>query len=419
MRFLFNFTLVIMRITDHSDYIFDTCVDTQKTYVPMKFRFTLHNHVDTEGKSLMYLHITQDGKRDRIPLEYLKIERKHWDNKKQRATKLCQNPHFNLLLENIEKKITTIKTTYLLSEQHLTIAYFKEEFLNTFSRTDFIAFMLKMLEELRPQMKNGTYQTQMKAYRRLKNYTEKVLYTEITHSFLEKYKSYLATDGLAATSINAHIAVIKKYLNLAVKRGVKLPLDTTSITIGTTGGNKVNLDGVEVDSLADYFTSRFIKPAHKQPLGLFLLGCFNGFRISDAQQITAENISNGRIIFTSVKTGKRQIVNINLTTESIISYCPEVLNQLHSDQHINRMLKEIQDIVGIRKKMTFHVARHTFATNYLRLGGKVEVLQQILGHSDIKETMTYVHIVQEEQDRGMMILDNLIAGSHFSQLLAS
>lgn len=78
------------------------------------------------------------------------------------------------------------------------------------------------------------------------------------------------------------------------------------------------------------------------------------------------------------------------------------------DQKINAHLKEIAKICGIKKVVTFHVARHSFATNFLRLGGTIEKLQELLGHSSITETRIYVHIVQEELDREIMIMDNLV-----------
>ena len=58
------------------------------------------------------------------------------------------------------------------------------------------------------------------------------------------------------------------------------------------------------------------------------------------------------------------------------------------------MLKEIASICSIKKKVHFHVARHSFATNFLRKGGKIEDLQTIMDHSDIQTTMVYVHIVK-------------------------
>jgi site-specific recombinase XerD len=50
---------------------------------------------------------------------------------------------------------------------------------------------------------------------------------------------------------------------------------------------------------------------------------------------------------------------------------------------------------GIKKTVSFHVARHTFATTFLRIGGTVEVLQKLLGHSKLETTMEYIHIMEE------------------------
>jgi site-specific recombinase XerD len=60
----------------------------------------------------------------------------------------------------------------------------------------------------------------------------------------------------------------------------------------------------------------------------------------------------------------------------------------------------------IQKKVTFHVARHTFATSFLRAGGQVEKLKDYW-HSDIKQTMIYVHIVQADANAEIFLLDNL------------
>ncbi|MNY74644.1 Tyrosine recombinase XerD [compost metagenome] len=64
-------------------------------------------------------------------------------------------------------------------------------------------------------------------------------------------------------------------------------------------------------------------------------------------------------------------------------------------------------ILKIQKKVTFHVARHTFATSFLRAGGQVEKLQLLLGHSDINQTMIYSHIVQADANAEVFLIDNL------------
>jgi site-specific recombinase XerD len=69
-------------------------------------------------------------------------------------------------------------------------------------------------------------------------------------------------------------------------------------------------------------------------------------------------------------------------------------------------LKIITNTVNIRKKSKYHVGRHTFATNYLREGGRVEHLMEALGHSNISITMRYVHIVDAEKTEGMKKLSD-------------
>ena len=74
---------------------------------------------------------------------------------------------------------------------------------------------------------------------------------------------------------------------------------------------------------------------------------------------------------------------------------------------MNREIKKIAVSVGIKDKISFHVARHSFATNYLRMGGNVVYLKKLLGHSDIKTTMIYESITSEEANKEIHLLDDM------------
>lgn len=398
-----------MRISPTSETIFDTQVDTKKIFVPMHSKFVLRNHVDKKGKSPIYLHLTQEGKRERINLN-IGVEKKYWNSSKERVSTSHPDANdLNLILDNYFKRITTIKTTYWLNQTPLTMTNFLLEFRAGFSRTEFNAFMLLTLEEAKPSMNPNTWKAQNSVRKKIKAFSSEILFSDINFSLIQRFKNYIIFDkGHAETTMNNNLKVFKKFINLAKKRGIAVGIDTRDIICGPTSGNKVNLDGKEVNRLVDYFISPFIRDNHKIILGLFLLSCFTGVRISDAQQLTFNNIENEKFRFISIKSNKRQLIKINLTVAEILKYCPEVLTKKYADQTVNSVLKDISKIVGITKVLTFHVGRHTFATNYLRLGGRVEILQQILGHSEIKETMVYVHIVQEELDREMSIMDRLI-----------
>jgi site-specific recombinase XerD len=145
-------------------------------------------------------------------------------------------------------------------------------------------------------------------------------------------------------------------------------------------------------------------------LQYFLFSCFSGgFRISDITRLTHDNITGGRITFFMYKNRrkkkKRISIVLNNSAQLLLTSHNGKLFQTYCDQITNRHLKEIARIAGIDKKITFHVARHTFATHFLMAGGKVEVLKDILGHSKIETTMRYVHIVDESKNEQLKTLD--------------
>ena len=85
-----------------------------------------------------------------------------------------------------------------------------------------------------------------------------------------------------------------------------------------------------------------------------------------------------------------------------------LLNENFTNEYVNRELKEICKFRGINKRVSFHVSRHTFATNFLVSGGRVEHLQKLLGHSNIRETMIYVHIVESITNMQVLKMDEIL-----------
>jgi len=75
---------------------------------------------------------------------------------------------------------------------------------------------------------------------------------------------------------------------------------------------------------------------------------------------------------------------------------------------MNDQLKEIATATGIHKEITNHSARHTFATNFIELTSDVATLQRLLGHSNIRETMLYVHVSTGKINKQMQNFDELL-----------
>ena len=108
----------------------------------------------------------------------------------------------------------------------------------------------------------------------------------------------------------------------------------------------------------------------------------------------------------TIKTKKVQKIQLNRTVKKIIEGEPRLFVEFKEQQVLNRELKTIAERCNIRTVLSMHVGRHSFATNFLRKGGKVQELQVLLGHSSIETTMQYVHIVEAEAMQSVFWLDD-------------
>jgi len=387
--------------------IFDTRVDTNKIYVSMKTKFIIRKTTGAKSLAPIYLHITGSAKRFRVNLD-IKVDPNQWDTKLQRLKPLTdKSKDLNLILDNVDSKITNIKTVYRLSEKVLSPAGLAKELVDGLPRVNFCAFFAHTLKEEKPSIGAGTYRRYESVLNKLVEHQAEIIFTEITENWFFKYRKYLKGKGNRDTTINSNIIAIKKFLRIAIKQGVKLPCNLDDIKCGPTTGNRTSLKSQDLIRIYKFYKSEFIKPGHKLVIGYFLFSCMTGLRDSDIRALNRQDLSDGYISFTTVKTKKDQNIKLNDRAKEIVALCPELFLTKFTNEHLNRELKAVMVILGIKKHVTFHVARHTFATSFLRMGGRVEKLQLLMGHSNIKETMIYVHIVSAEANDSIHLLDQL------------
>ena len=389
-----------------NEQVFDTLLDTKKLFVSMKNYFELRNYVNKEGQSLVYLRVVSGKEKERINFDIL-VNPKNWDYKKRRLKPLDNHSKdINLVLDNIEAKVTNIKTVYRLSEKVLTPKILRRELLEGMPRVNFNAFAKRCIEDDRGMIKDGTLRRYESVLEKLVAYQEEIFFNEIDYTFFQEFRKYYAKKGNQATTLNSNISVIKKWLRKAQKSGIRLKIDLDEIISGKTSGNRVALNPEELKKVCGYYFSEWINPTHKLTLGYFLFSCFTGLRLSDVMNLTRKELAD-EIQFVSVKTSKDQIISLNKKAKEIIeSYEPLFIDFIHPNT-MNEELKHIMKHLGIKKKISFHCARHSFATNFLRMGGKPEKLQILLGHSKITTTMVYVHILAAEANEEIFLLDNL------------
>ena len=151
---------------------------------------------------------------------------------------------------------------------------------------------------------------------------------------------------------------------------------------------------------------------------MFIFSCFTGLAYIDVFNLTKENVIKGIdgemwISTHRQKTDSLSKIPILPVSESILEKYkdhPECLNKnkllpILSNQKMNAYLKEIADVCGINKELTFHIARHTFAkTVTLSNGVPIETVSKMLGHTNLKTTQHYAKILDKKISEDMQIL---------------
>jgi len=156
---------------------------------------------------------------------------------------------------------------------------------------------------------------------------------------------------------------------------------------------------------------------------IFVFSCYTGLAYVDVSNLKRNQIVNGGdgqkwIMTKRQKTDTPQRVPLLPQALEIIDKYdqhPKCLNEnfalpILTNQKMNAYLKEIADTCGIDKKLTFHIARHTFATTVtLTNGVPLETVSKMLGHKSIKQTQHYAKIVDLKISEDMAALNKKLS----------
>jgi len=131
------------------------------------------------------------------------------------------------------------------------------------------------------------------------------------------------------------------------------------------------------------------------------LGCYSGLRYSDWNRFNYEEFIQGdRLIFRAKKNRAAVTILMHDKLKEVVQRLRN-LPAVYTEQKTNFYLKSIAVLAGINKNLTTHVARHTFATNCLRLKYPDNYIAQAMGIT--KETLeVYKHLINPELDVEML-----------------
>ena len=222
-------------------------------------------------------------------------------------------------------------------------------------------------------------------------------------AFLEDFAEHLKTDRRNNnTTANKGLKNFRSVWNYAIKHeypvknpfvDIKLPADARRDTY-LTFSEFDKLKKLELPS-----TSKGMLLSQR----LFVFACQTGLRYSDIMDLKWEHIDEDfeAISKNQIKTGKKVDIPLNDEAKKLLKRVSlkrksEYVFQKFSNQYINRKLKEMAEMLGFEKNVTFHVARHTFASHLGMKGAPSKLILNMLGDSDIRLAETYINMDRED-----------------------
>ena len=154
---------------------------------------------------------------------------------------------------------------------------------------------------------------------------------------------------------------------------------------------------------------------HEEVKKAFLFSCLTGMRRGDIIALRWGEVhdQNGmaRIIFRQGKTKGQEYLDINQQAHKLMGERgadDERVFRLPSLDSIRRSVAELMRNAGIRKKITFHCARHSFATMMLDIGTDIYTVSKLLGHRDIDSTQIYARILDKNKRKAVESIPDIL-----------
>ena len=240
---------------------------------------------------------------------------------------------------------------------------------------------------------------------------EDLFLRELNLNFIQSFHTFLRTDkGMAQNSSTKHLKLLKKILNLAIVN--------SHININPFATYKVEREPVEIDFLDEEELRKIINfdtpiPRFERAKDMFLFGCFTGLSYIDIKTLTAEHLEKdgtGRIWIKKrrVKTGVLSRIPLLPIAKLILDKYKggDKLLPIQDPADINKYLKDIAILCNIKKRITFHTSRHTFASTVTLANNiSLEVVSKMLGHTNTRMTTHYAKLIDrcigEQMDKLM------------------
>ena len=380
------------------------------------------------GEVTIMARVTVDGKICQFSTKQ-SIHPDNWSVKAGKATGKSAG-QLNKLLDYIKASINHIYHEQQRRDNYVTAEKVKNEFLG---HTENHETLLHLFEKHNNDVKAligisksaSTYQKYEVTRKHLESFIQHkyrlsdISLKEINLMFITDFEVYLKTIGKCNSNTTAKfMQFFKRIILIARNNGIIVgdPFANYKIRL-----QKVDRGYLSEDEITKILELNLVSERLEHVRDLFIFSCFCGLAYIDVAGLRKEHIrksfdGNLWIMTKRVKTGVDVNVPLLDIPKMILDkYKGKLPNgkilPVISNQKLNSYLKEIADLCGIKQNLTFHLARHTFATTTtLGKGVPIETVSKMLGHTNIETTQIYARITNNKISSDMKGLSEQFSG---------
>jgi len=357
----------------------------------------------------------------------IRTTKKFWNENRGRFRKnhpnaLAYNDYLDRMRHEAQNKFLELKTN---DGRKISSDELKNILAGKIRKTDFFAYAQKHIDRLFDRDQYNTWKKYRSVVKKISEFVEgKTLhFEEITPDFLDTLETWLQTErNNNKNTIYKDMSVFRRFIRQAVKDKI-VPLEENPFLQYSLSKQKVSKEKLTIEEIISIEKADLSPHSgvwHARNSFLFSFYCA-GIRFGDLACLKWNNIVDGRLIYTMSKTGKQKSIKLLPQAEKILQLYRTEKNSsddyifpfLHSgieyksdrvlkqkisscNALVNKNLKKLMEITGVKTNISFHIARHSFADYARRKGMDLYAISKALGHQSLSITEKYLKSFDKE-----------------------
>lgn len=384
-----------------------------------------------DGNTAILCRITIDGKSTAITTgEECKVS--EWNTKQGLTTNRKTNQRIYEFRELIEKTYRDILTR----EGVVSVELIKNSLQGIATNPTTLLAMSKaelisVKESVGKSRAEGTYLNLSYSDRNLREFIENkgvqdISIAIITESLFEEYRFFLKKRGLKASTVNTNLCWLSRLMFRAVSRRI---IRCNPFENAKYENEEKKIRFLQKSDVMKLMAMKMNDRESELARLMFVFSCFTGLAIADMENLEYRHIQTAAderkyIRKERQKTKVEFVIPLHPIAEAVISHCrnaqerneeqqtvkekgDSLFFQPHSSRSVmGKNLSILGKACGIRQRLSFHVARHTFGTMSLSAGIPIESIAKMMGHASISSTQIYAQVTDNKISKDM---DRLIA----------